>query len=250
MRPGMPNVEDHLVEPEITRDEMVRGRRVIAQPARPPHADRHAKLTYIVDAHATKGYVTSADLLTRVGPRSDFATDTCVRREGTDPTTGVRYLEELAFEIVSTQSMRDITERAEDLANRGLRRLIAIFVKNAAVREWSKERNDWVTLPLDGVLEDPVLVRPIPIRALFDAAVADNAVVRALDAKGNPEIARIKTENREEGLEKGRKEAIEVVCKLLEIPFGPSERAQLESLDAAALEALLARLATDRRWPS
>ena len=57
--------------------------------------------------------------------------DTSVRRAGIDPSTDARYLEELAFEVVSEQSRRDITERAEDLARRGVRRLIAIFVKQS-----------------------------------------------------------------------------------------------------------------------
>jgi hypothetical protein len=238
----MPNVDDHLVEPETTREEMVRGRRISAQPAKPPHADRHANVDYVIRAHTAPGYIAASDLLTRVGPGSDFATDTCVRREGIDPATGTRYLEELAFEVVSEQSLRDITERAEDLSNRGVRRLIAVFVKDGVVREWSSEANDWIVLAPEGVLEDRTLVRPVGIRALLDAALADNAVVRALDAKGNPEIAEI----RKEGLVR----TFEMACRLLDIPFGPHERAQLEPLDCAALEALLARLEAERRWPS
>jgi hypothetical protein len=250
-RPAMPGVDDHLVAPETSRDEIVRGRRVVAMPALPPHADRHCEVDYVIRAHTAEGYVTSSDLLTRVGPNSNFATDTSVRRAGIDPATGERYLEELAFEVVSEQSNRDIRERAEELAARGVRRLIAIFVKRGEVREWSREQSDWVTLPLDGVLDDPTLARPVVIRGLLDAGVADDEVVDALDAKGNPRLARLKARAAEQGLERGRKEgAIEMACQLLDIPFGTSERAQLESLDLAALDALLVRLQTERRWPS
>ena len=49
--------------------------------------------------------------------------------------------------------MRDITVRAEDLSNRGVRRLIAIFVKKGEVAEWSAENNGWVSLPLDAHLD-------------------------------------------------------------------------------------------------
>jgi hypothetical protein len=253
-RPKLPGVDDHLVVPETSRDELVRGRHVMAMPALPPHADRHCEVDYVIRAHAAEGYVTSSDLLTRVGPNSNFATDTSVRRAGIDPATGERYLEELAFEVVSEQSNRDIRERAEDLTNRGVRRLIAIFVKPGEVREWSRERNDWITLALDGVLDDPTLARPVVIRGLLDAATADDEVIDALDAKGNRRLGRIKTEmleqGLEQGLERGRKEgAIETTCKLLDIPFGPSERAELESLDVTALDVLLARLQTERRWP-
>jgi len=48
----------------------------------------------------------STELLTRAGPRSDFATDTCVCRSGIDPRTGSRYLEELAFERESHRDGR------------------------------------------------------------------------------------------------------------------------------------------------
>jgi hypothetical protein len=240
-RPALPGVDDHLVVPETTRDELVRGRHVIAMPALPPHADRHCEVDYVIRANVAEGYVTSSDLLTRVGPDSNFATDTSVRRAGIDPATGQRYLEELAFEVVSEQSNRDIRERAEDLAARGVRRLIAVFVKRGEIREWSSEHNDWITLPLDGVLEDPTLARPVLVRALLDAAAADDEVFSALEAKDNPRLVR----RREQDLERGRREgAIETACRLLGIAFGPNERDQLESLDVAALDALLSRLET------
>lgn len=249
----MPRVDDHLVEPETSREEMVRGQRIYAAPAKPPHAERHAELDYVIRAYAAPGYIAASDLLTRVGPRSDFATDTSLRRVGIDPATQTRYLEELAFEVVSEQSLRQITVRAEDLSNRGVRRLIAIFVKQGTVREWSREQGEWVTLPIEGVLEDPTLVGPVPIRALLDAVAADNAVIDALDSKGNPRFVQIKTAEREEGLEAGRKQGLEaaiaVACQLLEIPFGPAERAQLEPLDSIAIQALLGRLRSERRWP-
>jgi hypothetical protein len=189
---------------------MVRGQLVIAVPALPPHADRHCELDYVIRAHVAPGYISSSDMLTRAGPGSEFATDTSVRKAGLDPGTGTRYLEELAFEVVSTQSKRDVTIRAEDLTARGVRRLLAIFVKQAEVREWSPSKNDWVTLPLDGKLEDPTLARPVELKALLDAAAADDAVVDALDT---------------------------------------DRRAHLLALDASGLEQLLAKLESERRWP-
>jgi hypothetical protein len=260
-REPLPRVDEHLVEPEVTRDEVVRGQRIQAQPAKEPHADRHTRLDYVTAANVAEGYVVAADLLTRVGPQSDFATDVCVRRDGIDPATGTRYLEELAFEIVSEQSLRSITVRAEDLANRGVRRVIAIFVKTDTVREWSPERAEWVTLPSDGVLQDPTLIRPVPIRALLDAGAAHDAVIDAHDERNSPRMAAIKAaqfaqgavRGIEQGVEQGRKQALEkaiaVACELLTIPFGPAERARIEPLDATGLEALLERIRAERRWP-
>jgi hypothetical protein len=250
--PGHPSLDDHLV-PGETREEMVRGQLVIAMPALPPHADRHCELDYVIRAHVATGYVSSSDMLTRAGPGSEFATDTSVRKQGLDPDTGTRYLEELAFEVVSTQSKRDITIRAEELTARGVRRLLAIFVKQGEVREWSPSKKDWVTLPLDGKLEDPTLARPVEIEALLDAAAADDAVVDALDTKGNRRLREIKAVERkhglERGLERGRLEAIETACRLLGITLDAGRRTHLLALDADGLEQLLAKLESERRWP-
>ena len=257
---AQPRVDEHLVTPE-TREEMVRGRRVVAAPANPPHGKRHFKLDYVLAAHVADGYEGATDLLTRVGPRSNFATDTCILREGIDPSTGARWLEELAFEVVGEQSMADITERAEELSARGVRRLIAIFVKKGEVREWSPEGSGWRVLALDDELRDPTLRRPLKIRALLDAAEADDAVVRGLKAKNNPVIAELEAASREEGQRAGREEgqragreqglrrSVELVCARLEIRVTDEQRARLRELDGAALESVLDHLLTERRWP-
>lgn len=53
-----------------------------------------------------------------------------------------------------------------------------------------------------------------------------------------------------EGLEQGLTRAIEGACELLGIPLGPSERAEMQALDAAGLDALYAQLRHNRRWPT
>lgn len=265
--PGMqqhPRLDQHLVEGE-TREEMLRGERIYASPAREPHAERHFELDYVIRAHVQDGYIGASDMLTRAGPGSEFATDTAVRKRGIDPQTGTRYLEELAFEVVSTQSMREMILRAEDLSTRGVRRLLAIFVGRNEVCEWSVAEHRFVTLSLDSNLVDPTLARPIPIRALLDAALADDAVVDALDSKGNRRLRAIKTREhdrgherghergRNEGLEQGRNEGlvegIESICRILDIELSPERRADLHQLDTAGLARLLSQLETERRWP-
>lgn len=243
-----PYVDDRLVAPE-TREELVRGRRVHSLPAKPEHADPHSRFDRVIGSHAATGFITAADLLTHASGRSDFATDVCVRREGTDPRTGDRYLEELAFEVVHTQARRSMTTRAKDLTKCGVRRVFAFFVKTGDVCEWSPRKRRWLPLDLDGTLEDPVLVRPIPVRALLDAAVADDAVIDALDAKGNPRLIEIRKASYTRGRAKGRIEAIETACELLDIPLGPLERTQLAALDDGGLATLLARIKAERRWP-
>jgi hypothetical protein len=203
-----PPVDDRLVEPE-TREEIVRGRRVFAYPADPPHADRHCELDYVIRGHVLPGYVSSSDMLTRPSASSDFATDTSIRKQGTDETTGRRHLEELAFEVVHKQSLRDITERAEELSARGVRRIFAIFVRSSEVKEWSPEQRRWQLLDLDGSISDSCLIRPIRVKALLNAVEADNEVARALLKKNNPVLAQVQEESSREGFDAGRKEGLD-----------------------------------------
>src|SRR5436853_5881106 len=109
-RDSFPGVDDHLVVPEVTRDEIIGGRLVVAQPAKPPHAKRHFVLDHVLQAHLASEYVGATDLLTRHDANSDFATDSCIYKDGVDPAAGTRYLEEIAFDVVSEQKERDASE--------------------------------------------------------------------------------------------------------------------------------------------
>src|SRR5947209_15598466 len=64
-RGSFPRVDDHLVQPEVTRDEIIEGRRVVAFPAESPHATQHGDLHYVLRAHVAPGYLGAVDLLTR-----------------------------------------------------------------------------------------------------------------------------------------------------------------------------------------
>lgn len=199
----MPRLDEHLVRPEVTRDEIVRGERVVAMPSLPEHGDTHFGLDYVLGAHVARGYVGSNDLLTRFSHESDFATDTCIRRKGKDPATGDRYLEEVAFEIVNTQSAASIRARAEDVTARGVRRFFAIFVKKGEVAEWSVEEHRFVPVDPSAEIRDPTLAVPLTVQALLDAAEADNGVARALLAKKNPVLLADRQKQIEKGVEKG-----------------------------------------------
>jgi hypothetical protein len=264
-RNAPPPLDEHVVKPEVTRDELIRGRRVVAMPALPPHADRQAELGYVIRGNLRPGYIGASELLTRVSEGSDFATDYCVRKAGTDASSGARSLEELSFEVVNEQSARDIREKVEDLTARGVRRVIAVFVKTGKVSEWSPSTAAWKDLDRDATIEDPCLSRPLRVQALLDAAAADDAVARALLAKDVPALveARKASEQRgredglaegekkglAEGEKKGLRQGVEAACELLGIELGPDRRARLGALDGAGLEALLAHLRAERRWP-
>jgi hypothetical protein len=241
-REPFPPVDEHLVTPEVTRDEMIRGRRVVAMPARPPHADRQVELGYVVRGNLKPGYVGASELLTRVGEGSDFATDVCVRKAGDDPRTGQRHLEELAFEIVNEQTARDVREKAEDLTARGVRRVVAVFVKTGKVCEWSAQKGAWKELDGDGALDDPCLGRPVPVRALLDAAEADAAVARALVDNRHPLIEAVRAEERSEGKAEGKAEATLAVLAARGLPVDEAARARiLGCRDGALLDRWLAK---------
>jgi hypothetical protein len=180
--------------------------------------------------------------------KSDVATDTSIRRQGKDPATGSRYLEEIAFEVVSTQSAVDVTEKAEEMHKRGVRRIFAIFVKGPRrVCEWSPRDRRWLLLDAGGQIEDPCLVTPLPVSALLNGALADNTVVEAMKAKGNPKIleleaaaeARGEAKGRVEGKAKGRAEGraegeakgmVKAILEILEargVAVSPAQREEI-----------------------
>jgi hypothetical protein len=196
--------------PEGTGEEVIRNRKVIALPANKEHADAQAHLSVALSFQLRPGYVLSVELLTRVLVGSNFATDVCIRKAGIDPTTGDRYLEELAFEVVNEQSTRDVTEKAEDMTRRGVRRVFTIFVKTGEISEWSQSRGEFVALPKqNGVLVDHVFVRPVAVKALIDHAVGEIEAARALIAKKNPEIMKLRQEGFDEGRDEGHKKGLD-----------------------------------------
>lgn len=254
-RSSFPGVDDHLVEPEVTRDEIIGGRRVVASPAKLPHATQHTRLDYVLQAHVVPGYSGAADLLTRHDEESDFASDTCLAKDGIDPATGARYLEEIAFEVVSEQSEQSVTEKALRMHQRGVRRIFAILVKGQRVCEWSPESETWFRLDADSRIEDPCLVAPLAVEALLDAAAADNAVVEALVAKGNPVIrkreAAAEARGKEEGKTEGKAEDILKVLEARGLAVSVAQRQKilrcrdLTQLDRWLLRAALASSAAE-----
>ncbi len=208
---AFPPIDEHIVVPEVSRVELLDGREVLDVGSLSPHADAQALTGFLLAAHVLAAYVVATELLTRSAVESDFATDVCVRQRGIDPETGSRFLEELSFEIVNEQSMSDVVGKARNLSRRGVRRIFAIFVKMGEIREWSKLKGEFVPLDKDGLFEDPVFVRPIAVKALMDStlAEAENEVAKALIAKKNPEILKLKDAEHKKGLDEGHKKGLD-----------------------------------------
>ena len=249
-RGSFPAVDDHLVVPEATRDEIIAGRRVIAYPALPPHANQQTELGYVVRGKVASGYLTPSDLLTRVGEKSDFATDVCVYKNGIDPATGERYLEEIAFEVISTQTERDVTEKAIEMTRRGVRRIFGIWVKGRRrTCEWSA--GSWRELDAESHIEDRCLATPLKVAALLDAAEADNAVAEGLIAKGNPTILQFGAKAEARGEARGVARSILKLLETRGIAVSPAKREEilgctdLERLDRWLLRAGVATSADE-----
>lgn len=251
-----PPLNEHLVAPEVTRDEIIGGRRVVAQPAQEPHATRQFTLDYVLAPHIAPGYTGAADLITRVDADSDFASDACVYRSETDPQTGTRHLEELVFEVVSEQNEGVVTEKAVRMHRRGVRRIFAIFVKgNPRVCEWSADTRSWRLLSLSSSIEDPCLTVPLKVAALLDAAAANQAVVEALAAQGDPTIrereAAARSEGESRGVARGKSMAILQFLEARGLAVSPSQREEilrcgdLDRLDLWARRAALASSAAE-----
>ncbi|MEE8586647.1 MAG: hypothetical protein V3T83_17535 [Acidobacteriota bacterium] len=250
--PGAPShlrVDDHVVEPESSRREvMIGGRIVQALPANAPHGMQNADLDYVLRAHLAPGYRVTTDLLTRFDKLNDFASDTAVLKDGTDPATGRRHLEELAFEVVSEQqSEKVVTAKAPTMLRRGVRRVFALFLKKGELREWqpgedARRGGRWVLLDPDSSIADPALSRPVPIRAVLDAAHSDEAVAEALLARGIPALRRNRAEAIAEGEAKGKADAILTVLEKRGLAPDADARSRLRSCkDLTALDHWLER---------
>src|SRR5512140_2066170 len=139
-------------------------------------------------------------MLTRTSETGDVAPDVSVFPRARDPRTGGRQIEQLAFEIVSTESLGHAGRKAGKLVTRGVRRVFAIDVERARALEWSASLETWSMLEPGGFLEDPVFAAPLPIDALVRAAETDDAVARALLIKRNAVIEAARAQDRAEGL--------------------------------------------------
>jgi len=188
--PALPGIDDRLVAPE-TRYELLEGRLVHVSPADAPHGTRHSKISALLEAHAGLEFTVASDMLTRTSEHSDVAPDVSVFPSAPDPETGKRQLEQLAFEVVSTQSLGDAAGKAALLAARGVRRVFAIDVERSRALEWSATLAAWSVLDPASHIDDPALDVPLPVDALLTTARAEGiaegkarALITVLTARG------------------------------------------------------------------
>jgi Uma2 family endonuclease len=242
--PELPAIDERLVAPE-SGYEIDDGKLVRVPPADEPHAARHSIIQALLEAHAADEFMVACDMLMRLSQTSDRAPDASVYPRARDPVTGRRQIDQLAFEIVNTESLADAAKKARDMVNRGVRRVFAIDVERTRALEWSRELGTWSSLDLASSIEDPALAVPLPLDALVRSARADDAVARALLAKRNPVLVAAV----EAAGEAGRRETLAdaVVCVLAQrkIAVEPAERDRIiGERELARLQRWLAAAAT------
>jgi hypothetical protein len=184
--------------------------------------------------YCAPGYNAASDMLTRAGWRDDFAMDTSVYPIARDPVTGGRQLEELAFEVVVSESLALAGKKAATSRGRGVRRVFAIDVERGVCLEWSVAVDGWEIVGSGAAIEDRALFPAVLISDLVSGGSSDDAVARALLAKGNPVIvealaarrARAR-EEREEGRADGWRDVIVTVLSARGLAISERERAEL-----------------------
>lgn len=251
------SLDDHIVPSEDGPYEMIRGEKVLVMPSKPEHADAQVRVAVAMDLYLHDDYVAAVEMLTRVDEGSDFATDVSVRKKGIDPRTGDRYLEELSIEVVNEQAPKLVQVKAHDLVRRGVRRVFAIFVKTGKISEWSQNLERFVPMNDDGTFDDPVLVRPMVVRALVDRTLAHVELVRTLEKQKHPEIQRIRQAGLDDGHKTGLKEGLKTglktglidLCEVFDISLDKTRRGYIDQLDVEALNALREQIKRSKCWP-
>ncbi|TMQ13169.1 MAG: hypothetical protein E6J91_19335 [Deltaproteobacteria bacterium] len=128
--------------------------------------------------------------------------------------------------------------------------MFAIDVEHSRVLEWSAALGTWSMLDPGATIADPALAVPLPIETLIREGKTDDAVQRALAAKGNPVLESIKATSRAEGMKDGMADGIRrgtagAVVAVLEARGMVLERSErdrlLDEQDLARLERWIAR---------
>lgn len=182
----LPAIDERLVMPG-TRYEIDDGKLVYVPPARETHGELHAKLATLLSLHAAPDFRVLIDVLMRTSHDTDIAPDASVLPRAPDPITGGRQIDQLTFEIATSQSLGFVARRARKFRARGVRRVFAIHIAKNPLRnrvyEWSVARDAWEPMGSDAVIDDPALAIPLPVRPLLDAAALDDSMSSVFAAR-------------------------------------------------------------------
>jgi hypothetical protein len=180
-----PSLDERLVVPE-TNTEVIDGIAMETAGASPTQAMLHVAIACLFYACLAPGYAAAIDMLTRVDEDNDLAPDVSIFPEAPDAVTGERALEEIAFEVLGTETLAHVTRKAQLFALRGVRRVFHVRASDHAVFEWSRTNDTWQQLARTAAITDECFIIPIPIQAFADKLLADSVVAQALLKAHNP----------------------------------------------------------------
>ena len=146
VRAGRPDVDERLVMPE-TRFEIIDGKVEPVPPSDEQHGTRPSRGSALLESYAAAGYSVASDMLTRTSTTGDMAPDASVFPSARDRRTGGRQLEELAFEVLSSERLGHAARKARALAERGVRKIFAIDVERKSALVWLAKTSSWQILP-------------------------------------------------------------------------------------------------------
>jgi hypothetical protein len=106
-------------------------------------------------------------------------------------------------------------------------------LKESYLLEWSRATGTWSPVAKEAVIEDRCLNPPLPVAALLDATASDDAVVRALRARGH----RIFAEERAAGFAEGCAQSLVSIIEARGLALSPDQRRRiLDCRDSSLLE--------------
>ncbi len=241
----LPAVDERLVAPG-TRYQIRDGRVLYVAASDEPHGSRHSKLSAVLEAHTADDYDVASDMLTRLTEIDDIAPDVSVFPKARNAETGGRQLEELAFEVVNSQTLSEAARKAAKLVARGVRRVFATDARRDCAFEWDPGSNSWQPLDPAAMIEDRVFAVPLPIAAIVRTSRVDNVLAQALLNKQNALLLSALDARRDEGRAEGRADALLAVLVSRGLIASDSERQHIRSANAAQLERWLGSVATCR----
>ena len=228
-----------------TRFEIIDGKVEHVPPADEAHGTRHSKISALLEAHVADGYEVASDMLTRTSVKGDMAPDASVFPVARDPKTGGRKLEEMAFEVCNTERLGHAAKKARALSARGVRRIFAVDVERRRALAWSTATDTWEILSNAGTIEDRTLAAPLPLRALVEAAKADDAMAAALLAKKNPVLEQALRASQAQGVLVGKTESLLAILSARGIPVTKKAEKKIRAAaDEAQIDAWLRRAVT------
>jgi hypothetical protein len=186
----------------------------------------------------------------------------------------VKGVPHLALEYADVgQDEGELRKKIQELLEAGTRFLWVVRLTGLRRVEVHEPDKAMRTVLSGELLTAPgVLKNPVPVDALYDRDAADRATLtNLLQRQGFEDLAAVLAKGRDEGLRAGRDEglragrdeglragrdeglralraAVRSLCCVLSIPLAGGRDAQIERMDAAALDALRERLERDRRW--